>query len=163
VEPDVRGATTIRELLATHRSDPACAACHANIDFAGFALESFDVIGGERLRYRSLENGDPAPRGSIDPFIGIRFLLGPVVDPSGAHPDGSTFNDIRELRAQLASDRHGLAMNLVRQWLVYATGREVAFSDRDELEKIVSAAEMRGGGVRTLLHEVVRSSLFRLR
>src|SRR3954464_6378345 len=29
IEPDVRGATTIRELLAGHRNDASCAGCHA--------------------------------------------------------------------------------------------------------------------------------------
>ena len=109
VEPDVRGATTIREQLAKHRNDPSCAGCHAKIDPPGFALESFDVIGGFRTRYRSLENGDPAPRGKIDPFIGIGFRLGPPVDPSGALPDGRPFRDIRELQARLADDRRDLA------------------------------------------------------
>src|SRR5204863_8318872 len=53
VEPDVRGATTIREQLEKHRSIPACASCHSKIDPPGFALEVFDVIGGQRNRYRS--------------------------------------------------------------------------------------------------------------
>src|SRR2546428_10527039 len=46
IEPDVRGATTIREQLNKHRADASCAACHAKIDPPGFALESFDPIGG---------------------------------------------------------------------------------------------------------------------
>src|SRR6201984_2671932 len=46
IEPDVRGAKTIREQLAKHRSIAACASCHAKMDPPGFALESFDVIGG---------------------------------------------------------------------------------------------------------------------
>ncbi|HXX92788.1 MAG TPA: DUF1592 domain-containing protein, partial [Planctomycetota bacterium] len=52
VEPDIRGATTIREQLAKHRARPECASCHAKIDPPGFALESFDVIGGWRENYR---------------------------------------------------------------------------------------------------------------
>ena len=52
VEPDIRGATTIREQLAKHRATEACASCHARIDPPGFALESYDVIGGWRDRYR---------------------------------------------------------------------------------------------------------------
>src|SRR5262249_8636909 len=64
VEPDVRGATTIREQLDKHRSQAVCASCHAKIDPPGFALEEFDVIGGRRARYRSLGTGDPAPRGN---------------------------------------------------------------------------------------------------
>lgn len=163
VEPDVRGATTIRELLDKHRTDSACAACHAKIDPAGFALESFDVIGGWRTRYRSLEKGDPAPRGKIDPFIGIGFKLGPPVDSSGQMPDGWAFKDIRELQQHLASDRRLLLKNLAQQWLVYATGREIAFGDRDGIDAIVDAAEKRGGGIRTLLHEVIQSQEFQTR
>src|SRR6202043_1877748 len=52
VEPDVRGAKSIRQLLAKHREVGACATCHARIDPPGFALESFDVIGRWRERYR---------------------------------------------------------------------------------------------------------------
>ena len=48
IEPDIRGATTIREQLAKHRTEASCASCHREIDPPGFALESFDVIGGWR-------------------------------------------------------------------------------------------------------------------
>ncbi|WP_422927621.1 DUF1592 domain-containing protein [Singulisphaera sp. PoT] len=163
VEPDVRGATTIRQQLAKHRDNTTCAGCHATIDPPGFALESFDVIGGMRDRYRSLEIGDPAPRGSIDPSIGIGFKLGPAVDPAGTLADGRSFQDIRELQRILAADRRGLLKNLARQWLVYATGREVAFRDLDAVEAIVVAAEKQGGGIRTLLHEVIQSREFSTR
>ncbi len=98
VEPDVRGATTIREQLDKHRANAACASCHAKMDPPGFALEAFDVIGGHRARYRSLGTGDPAPRGTIDPFIGIGFKLGPKVDPSGVLPDGRTFAGFAEFQ-----------------------------------------------------------------
>src|SRR4029077_13129544 len=53
IEPDIRGATTIREQLAKHRQIATCANCHAKIDPPGFALESFDVIGGWRENYRT--------------------------------------------------------------------------------------------------------------
>ena len=97
----------------------------------GFALESFDVIGGFRERYRSIGDGDPAPRGAIDPFIGISFKLGPPVDPSGALPDGRKFHDIRELQSLLAANPERLLRDLAEQLAIYATGRELAFSDRD--------------------------------
>ncbi|HSI35827.1 MAG TPA: DUF1592 domain-containing protein, partial [Tepidisphaeraceae bacterium] len=130
IEPDVRGATTIRELLDKHRADPSCATCHANIDPPGFALESFDVIGGYRNRYRSIGEGLPAPRGSIDKFIGISFKLGPVVDPSGVLPDGRKFGGIKEYQDLLVSDPRPLLANVARQYAVYATGRPVGFADR---------------------------------
>ncbi len=163
VEPDVRGATTIREMLDKHRNDATCASCHAKIDPPGFALESFDVIGGFRDRYRSLENGDPAPRGSIDPFIGISFKLGPPVDASGKLADGRAFRDITEMKAMLAADTRSLLRNLAQQLMVYATGREIAFADRAALSEIVARTEQQGGGIRTLLHELVRSPLFQTR
>jgi hypothetical protein len=160
VEPDVQGATTIRELLDLHRDDASCAGCHVKIDPPGFAMESFDVIGGQRDRYRSLEKGDPAPRGSIDPKIGISFKLGPPVDASGQLPDGREFGGIGEFQELLAGDSRRLLHNLARQLTVYATGRDIAFGDRKALDKLVARTEEQGGGIRTLIDELILSDLF---
>jgi len=163
VEPDVRGATTIREQLDKHRSNATCASCHAKIDPAGFALECFDVIGGYRERYRSLDKGDPAPRGSIDPFIGISFKLGPTVEASGELPDGRKFGGIRDLQEILAQDPAPLLRNLAQQFTIYATGRDVAFADRDALDAVVVKTQAAGGGIRTLIHQITESPLFQTR
>lgn len=163
VEPDVRGSTTIRELLDKHRNNAACASCHAKLDPPGFALESFDVIGGFRTRYRSIGEGDPAPRGGIDPFIGISFKLGPPVDASGVLPDERKFADIREFQKLAAADSTLLLKNLAQQLTVYATGRELAFSDRAALAALVASTQKQGGGVRTLIHELTQSRLFQTR
>lgn len=160
VEPDVRGTTTIREQLDKHRANAACAACHAKIDPPGFALEAFDVIGGFRTQYRSIGEGTPAERGSIDPFINIGFKLGPKVDPSGELPDKRTFRDIRELQALVAADTKPLLKNLAQQFAIYSTGRDIGFSDREEIDAIVGRTQNQGGGIRTLIHEVVQSPLF---
>lgn len=160
IEPDVRGATTIRDQLAKHREHTVCASCHARMDPPGFALEAFDVIGGFRTRYRSIGEGDPAPRGRIDPLIGISFRLGPVVDSQGVLTDGRSFADIREYQTLLATEADRMLQNLARQWLVYSTGRELRFSDRPQLDDIVRRTQTAGGGLRTLLHEVVQSPLF---
>lgn len=163
IEPDVRGAKTIREQLAKHRADTACASCHAKMDPPGFALESFDVIGGWRDRYRSLGEGDPAPRGAIDPFIHIGFKLGPAVDASGVLPDGRRFSGIAEYQDLLAADPEGLLKNLARQFAIYGTGRAVAFSDREQIDAIVQRTQENGGGIRTLIHELIQSRLFQTR
>jgi hypothetical protein len=163
IEPDVRGAKTIREQLDKHRTDAVCASCHAKMDPPGFALESFDVIGGWRERYRSIGEGDPAPRGSIDPFIGISFKLGPAVDASGVLPDERAFRDVVELQKLLAADPGQLLRNIAQQLLVYSTGRPVAFSDRDAVRALVAQVESRGGGLRTLIHELIQSELFQTR
>ena len=107
-----------------------------------------------------MATGDPAPRGKIDPFIGIGFKLGPPVDPSGMLPDGRTFQDVREFQQQIAADPHRLLTNLAQRLLIYSTGRNLSFSDRDELETLVDRVLHQGGGVRTLIHELVQSPLF---
>ncbi len=164
VEPDVRGATTIREQLALHRDNPACAGCHAKFDPPGFALESFDVIGGERTRYRATREGtgDFAPRSAVFDKLGIGggFKLGPAVDPSGTLLDGRRFQNVREFQNLIAQDSNLLLANMARQFLVYSTGRDVAFVDRDTVQQIVGRTATNGGGLRTLIHEVVRSELF---
>jgi len=163
VEPDVRGAKTIREQLDKHRSDATCASCHAKMDPPGFALESFDVIGGWRTRYRSIGMGDPAPRGSIDPFIGIGFKLGPAVDPSGELVDKRAFKNIVEFQNLICADPAPLLTNLARQFAIYSTGRDVSFSDRAAIAAIVAGTQKNGGGIRTLIHELVASRLFATR
>lgn len=163
IEPDVRGAKTIREQLDKHRTDAVCASCHAKMDPPGFALETFDVIGGYRARYRSIGEGDPAPRGSIDPFIGIGFKLGPAVDPSSDLPDGRSFKNVQEFQSLIAADSHRLLKSLAEQLAIYGTGRDIAFSDRDRIAEIVQNAERDGGGIRTLIHQLVQSEFFRTR
>jgi mono/diheme cytochrome c family protein len=161
VEPDTRGATTIRALLAKHRSEATCNSCHAKIDPAGFALESFDVLGGWRDHYRALgEGGQPVPgRGKNgQPFT---FHPGQPVDPSGVLPDGRKFRDVRELKRLLAQDERAVARNLVRQLVVYGTGAPVRFGDRPKVEAILDKAKPGGYGVRTLIATTVESELFR--
>ena len=163
IEPDVRGATTIREQLAKHRADPSCARCHVKMDPPGFALESFDVIGGFRDRYRSIGEGDNAERGSIDRFIGISFKLGPGVDASGELPDGRKFSGIGEFKDLAAADPRALLKNLAQQLVTYAAGRPLGFSDRAAITALVDRTEAKGGGIRTLIHELVQSPLFQTR
>lgn len=163
IEPDVRGAKTIREQLDKHRTDAICASCHAKMDPPGFALEAFDVIGGFRTRYRSIGDGDAAPRGAIDPFIGISFKLGPPVDASGVLPDERAFKDVTDFQTLIAADSDRLLRNLAQQLTIYATGRDISFSDRDQIATIVANTQKNGGGVRTLIHELIQSRLFQTR
>lgn len=159
VEPDTRGAATIRQQLDKHRSLETCAACHAKIDPAGFALENFDVMGGWRDHYRAM--GDTEP----EPGIGhngqkFAFHQGLPVDAGGQLPDGRKFTDVRALKQLLLSDEKQIARNLVRQLAVYATGAPIHFSDRSAIEQALQHAAADKYGVRSLVHEVVQSELF---
>ena len=159
IEPDTRGATTIREQLDKHRTLETCAACHAKIDPAGFALESFDVFGGQRDHYRALgEAGHEQGYGKNgQPFA---FHLGQPVDASGKLPDGRAFQDVRELKKVLLTDERGIARNLVDQLTVYATGAPVTFGDRPRIEVILDQAATGHYAMRSLVQGIIHSELF---
>ncbi|HTD66874.1 MAG TPA: DUF1588 domain-containing protein, partial [Candidatus Limnocylindria bacterium] len=159
VEPDIRGAVTIRQQLDKHRTQETCAACHAKIDPAGFALENFDVMGGWRERYRAEGDGVPE-KGLAKSGQKFAFHLALPVDSSGELPDGRKFADIREFKKLLLKDEEQLARNLAQQLVVYATGAPIRFSDREQISRILAQARGEAYGVRTLIHEIVQSELF---
>lgn len=159
VEPDIRGATTIRQQLEKHRSQASCATCHDKIDPAGFALESFDVLGGWRDHYRALGGGEKA-KGFGKNGQPFDFRPGQPVDPAGTLPDGRVFTDISSLKKLLLKDEVKIARNLAKQLTVYATGAPVRFSDRPALEAILAEARSKEYGVRSLIHALVQSPLF---
>ncbi len=160
IEPDTRGATTVRQQLEKHRSQQTCAACHAKIDPAGFALENFDVLGGWRDFYRALADKEPT-EGFGHNGQKFAFHNGQPVDASGTLPDGRKFKDIRELKKLLLADEPQIARNLARQLAVYATGAPVRFSDREQIEQVLQRTSASDYGVRSLVEEVVQSELFR--
>ncbi|MSU66384.1 MAG: DUF1592 domain-containing protein [Opitutus sp.] len=160
VEPDVRGATTIRAQLDKHRADESCAMCHRNIDPPGFALESFDVLGAWRDRYRAIAKGQ-------DPEIGFgkngwpkTYTFALSVDPSGEMVDGRAFADVRDFKKILLQNEEQIARNLARQFMVYATGAPIRFSDRAKIEAIVKRTRSSDYGVQSILNEIVQSDLF---
>jgi len=146
VEPDIRGATTIRELLEKHKSDPSCAGCHVNIDPPGYALENFDAAGRWRNRYIQVKRGRPRPAAKVD----ASYTL----------PDGRPFNGFNEFRRLIARDEKTVAKNVAEKLLVYATGAPISFADRPVIDRIVDETAGRNDGFRSLLHAVVASPTF---
>ncbi len=160
VEPDIRGAVTIRQQLDKHRTNASCAACHSKMDPPGFALESFDVMGGYRERYRAVSDKVPPVKGFGLNGQAFAFHYALPVDSAGTLPDGRPFKDVRELKKLLVRDEVPIARNLVRQLTIFATGSPVRFSDRTEVEKILDAAKAHHYGVRSIVHAIVQSQLF---
>ncbi len=157
LEPDTRGATTVRDQLQKHRELPMCAGCHRRIDPPGIALETFDPIGGYRTAYRSLGDAVPTAFGDFR-----TYKEGLPVDASGLTPDGrlfSGFQDYQEIL--LETELEQVARHLVSQFVVLATGSEVEFIDRNHVQKILDDTRSEGFPVRTLLHRVASSELFR--
>ena len=160
IDPDTRGAKTLRQQLALHRgSGSTCAACHARFDPYGFALESFDVTGGFRTRYREADADVlalPANQRTGRPT----WRDGLPVDCTGQTPDGRAFADISELRRMLAANPEQLARGVTRHLVTYSTAAPPTPLDDPAIDRIVKAADANGYGLRSLVHAVVQSELF---
>ena len=162
IEPDTRGATTIRETLIKHQQIEACAVCHRQIDPPGFAMECFDPIGNFRKHYR---NSKGVKRTSPP---GLRFShrdynFGHAVDMSGVTSDGFRFNGIRDYRTYLRKSTDQVARNLLANLITFSTGGEIEFQDRDEVDRILRATKAEGYPLRSVIHQIVDSPLFRNR
>ena len=144
LEPDIRGATTIRDQLVKHRKIETCAECHRKIDPLGFAMEHFDPIGRYRERYRN-EEGE----------------LTRAVDAAGELPGGQQFQNLDELKEVLLDRKQLFAKCLTEKMLTYALGRELSFGDRKTVQGIVEELEKRGDGLQDLVELVVTSEAFR--
>jgi hypothetical protein len=132
---------TIRERLAQHRTNPACASCHAVIDPPGFALEHFDAIGG----FRTIdESGRP-------------------VDAAGTLVNGATVQGLAGLRAFLLRRPDQFPATLTEKLLAYALGRRLEYSDRPAVRQIVRAAAAHDYRWSSLILEIVKSPTFLMR
>lgn len=156
IDPDIRGASTIREQLAKHRSVETCGVCHRQIDPPGFALESFDCIGGWRENYRVTGSGESV----VIDGRRMAYHKGKKVDPSDVMPDGTPFANVTEFKQLLLRDKPQLARALAGKLITYATGRAPQSADRPAVDGIVARTAAHDYGLRSLVHEVVQSELF---
>lgn len=153
IEPDIRGATTIREQLAKHRDVPSCNQCHQHIDPPGFALESFDPIGRFRGHYlRWIPHPQNAEWGKV--------ADGAVVDPSGQTSTGRPFQGMADFKKLLLADQASFALCLTEKLMTYGLGRELGYSDRDAVQAVAAQAAAGGNGLRTLILSIVQSPAF---
>jgi hypothetical protein len=157
VEPDIRGATTLRQTLEKHRTTESCNSCHAKIDPPGFALENYDVEGGWQTNYRSLGRQFKSPPN----LKRVQWRIGPPVDASGVTADGKTFADLNEFKQKiLLAQPEAFTLALTRKLAAYGSGRAMGFSDRAELQRIAHETFAHGNGLRDLIHNLVQSELF---
>jgi hypothetical protein len=132
---------TMRERMAQHRSNPACTTCHSMIDPAGFALENFDAIG----RWRTVDESFNA------------------IDASGALPDGSKFDGVKELRVALTKHPERFAHTVTEKLMTYALGRGVEHYDMPAIRKILREAAPDGYRMQSLILGIVKSYPFQYR
>lgn len=160
VEPDIRGATTIREQLDKHRNQSVCAGCHAKLDPPGFALENYDVTGRWRTHYRVI------PDSAADKVVknagsDVRhYVDGPAVEAHYTLADGRSFADIDDFKRLMAADVRQLARCMVEKLITHLTGGTPQFADRRVIEQILTKTESTDYGLRDLVHEVIQSRIF---
>jgi len=138
IEPDIRGAVTIREQLEKHRESATCAECHRKIDPLGFALENFDAIGGWRDNYEGTK----------------------PIDSAGKLPGGDSFRTVTEFRKLLVDRQDLFNRCLTEKLMTYALGRELEVGDRPSVDEILAELDGKKGGLSDLVRLVVLSKPF---
>ncbi len=144
--PDRSGAyagdtPSMRERMAAHRDNPSCASCHAMIDPLGFGLERFDPVG----RLRDVD----------EQYVPI--------DASGMLPDGTTFDDVAELRTALLRRPDRFVGTMTEKLLTYALGRGLEYYDMPAVRTIVRDAATDEYRMSSLILGIVESLPFRER
>jgi hypothetical protein len=143
LDPDIRGAVSIREQLAKHRESAACNLCHRKFDPLGFALEGFDAIGRKREFYDSKHKNK--------------------IDTSGVLPGGDRFSGPEELRGLLLKRDEFFIRTVTSRLLSHALGRRMEALDRPVLDKIVRQLKDEDYPIADLIAAVVTSELFEKR
>lgn len=139
LDPDTRGAKTIRDQLSKHRATASCNDCHRKIDPLGFALENYDAIGRWRSEYDRKAK----------------------IDASGELPDGQAFENAVDLKRILSRRDRQLTHALTEKLLTYATGRPMTISDRPDVDEMVESNIRDGNGMQDLILSVILSKPFR--
>ena len=135
-DPDSR-PRSVRERMERHRTDPVCASCHVRMDPLGFALESFDAIGGFRLL-----NDE---------------------EMSGTLPDGTELTGPSSVRELLLKNREDFVGTVTEKLLTYALGRGVEYYDQPSIRNIVRQAEVDDYRWSSLILNIVESTPFQMR
>jgi hypothetical protein len=135
-------ARTVREIMAKHRENPTCFACHGVMDPLGFALENFDAVGVWR---------------DVDRYNGS------VIDSAAELPDGTPVTGPDDLREALLRNPEQFVQTFTERFLTYALGRTVDYKDMPAVRKIVREAAKKDYRFSELVWQVVASEPFRMR
>ncbi len=133
-------ATTLRERLAIHRANDACASCHDLIDPIGFALDHYDALG----QYREKEGESP-------------------IDASGTLPDGANVDGVADLEANLLSRPEMFVSCLSEKMMTFALGRVVDYHDAAAIRSIVRSAAEKNYRLSSIVQGIVASQPFQYR
>ena len=133
-------ASSVRAMLEQHRSNAACASCHARMDPLGFALENFDALGQWR-----------AKDGDAD------------IDATGVLLDGTKVDGPASLRAALVERKEQFVKAVTAKLLMYGLGREIDYFDAPAIRGIMRAAAAENYRWSSTILAMVKSTPFQMR
>src|SRR6185369_13789418 len=139
-EKTISESLPVRQRLAEHRANAACASCHNLIDPPGFALENYDAIG----RWRTLEDGVP-------------------VDASGGLPDGDKFTGVAALENGLLQRPELFVGAFTEKLMTFALGRGIELSDAPAVRKIVRETKSENYRLSSIVLGIAKSTPFTMR
>ena len=131
---------SLREAMAQHRTDPACANCHARMDPIGFAMENFDAIG----KWRDHD--------------GVN-----AIDVNSKLPDGTVVDGLAGVKQLVLNDPQRFVGAVTQKLLMYAIGRNVQYFDAPAVRKIVRDSVADNYKFDSLVLGVVKSAPFQMR
>ena len=140
IDNTISGKLSVRERLAEHRANPACASCHNPMDPLGFALENFDAVG----RWRTVDGGEP-------------------IDPSGELTDGTHVDGVEGLEVALLKRPELFVGALAEKLLTFALGRGVEYYDAPAVREVIRRAEGKGFRFSSLILGITASTPFQMR
>jgi len=129
----------LRDMLAKHRENPACASCHARFDSFGLAFEGYGPVGDRRAK----------------------DLAGRPVDTQATFPGGSQGAGPEGVQAYIRQHRQkDFLNNLSRKLLAYALGRSLQLSDEPVIDRMQAALAANGYHFAPIVDIIVTSPQF---
>lgn len=160
--PNTAAAKSIREHLALHRQDPACAGCHNRIDPWGLALENFDAVGAWRSHEPAWE--DPSrPRQRREGEAPQSFPIHAQLDLHGMSETARRSTGLDAVRAELLHRQDDFARGFTEKLMIYALGRSLLVSDQPHVEAAVEELRKSDYRLNALIRALVHSPAFQTR
>jgi hypothetical protein len=129
----------VRDLLAKHRENPVCAACHAKFDSFGLAFEGYGPVGNAR---------------TID-------LAGRPVDTAVTYPGGSKGTGLEGLLKFIRENRQQeFVNNFIRKLVAYSLNRSLQLSDESLIEPLETGIAAKEYRINWLIETIVTSPQF---
>ncbi|MEE2636003.1 MAG: DUF1592 domain-containing protein [Acidobacteriota bacterium] len=133
---------SVREMMAQHRENPMCAACHARFDAFGLAFEGYGPVGERR---------------ETD-------LAGRLVDAHAEFPGGASGEGLAGVQRYIQEHRQDeYVATLARKMLAFGLSRSLLLSDEPLIEQVQATLEDQAFRIGSLVETIITSPQFRNR